>query len=246
MSLKNHLPYKLLKSIRTLIFALFILTDIINANNQNIINTHTLNNFFDNDKSIEICGDKYLARTKSGEVLLSSDLGYNWSKLNIGKISKIISFENTEINKSREKLKNGNKFNFEFLKNLLAKKIKKENLEHEIKLNIAEENIVFINDEGKILFSKNCGFEFLNNVEKYQNEFNSALDKKVIVKDFVFHPFNQQKGIVIAYDDESRIFEDFAEKKLIQIFLTENFGKNFRKIQSINNEELQKYYDFTW
>lgn len=243
---------KLPKSIRTSIFIIFTLLNIINTNSQNTINLHSLNDFIDDFKGIEICGDKYLTRTKSGDVLLSSDLGFNWSKLSLSKISKIISFENSENFKSKEKFISGNKFNFDFLKNLLTKKSESKEFKSEIKLSTPIENTVFISDDGKIFFSKNCGFDFLNenslsDKTGTKEEPSSNLDSKLLVKDFVFHPDNQEKGIVIAYDDEGGIFQETRlDKGLVQVFLTENFGKTFRRIHSFNNEELKRFSDFTW
>jgi len=186
ISLKN------IKCIRTYIFLIFSIINLIKSNSQNTIKLDSLNNFIDDFTGIEVCGDKFLTRTESGEVLLSSDLGYNWSKLSLGKINKVISFENTEINKAREKFTRGNKFNYEFLKNLLVKKSKNEDFTSEIKLSNPQENTVFITNEGEIFFSKNCGFDFLNeNLGKNGfNELHAGLGKKVIVKDFVFHPDN--------------------------------------------------------
>lgn len=244
---KYCISLKLSKTTKTSMFMLFFIVNILQASSLNTINLHSLNDFIDNDESIEICGDKYLTKTKSGEVLLSIDMGNNWTKLNIGKISKIISFESTNLNKRKEKFKSGNKYNLEFLENLLSKINQKENLENQIKLSLPEENIVFINEDGKILLSKNCGFEFLNlNQNKFLNEFNKSLEKNVIAKDFVFHPYDQNKGIVIAFTDQGDIFEDAVERSLIEVFLTENFGKTFKKIQSFNNQDLKKYSDFAW
>ncbi len=234
-SFPNNSIYKLL-----LISICFIF-----LTNQNNINFHNLNGFIEN---IEICGDKYLSLSETGEVHMSIDLGYNWTKLeNIQKIKKIISFEGSNINKEREKFKKRNKYTYDFLKNLLLKKLKNENYQNDIKLSVPEENSVFITENGEIIFSKNCGFDQLEKSNEKISELNPKFNENIIVKDYIFHPYNQENGLIIAYDDENNFFDEDKQKiENFQVFLTENFGKTFKRIKTNNNEELKRFVDFTW
>jgi len=235
-------------NIRYIMFYLYIIINfsLLKFSQPNIINIYNINEFIDFN-GLEICGDKYLAKTKSGEVYISTDLGYNWRALEgLTNVRKIVSFENSDLNKFREKYKNGNKFSNEFLKSMFMKKIKKEKFENYMKLNIPEENTAFITFEGKIIFSRDCGLDMFQSIkDKKIYNFN----EKLLVRDFIFHPYEQEKGFIIAFDQEEKIYgfnNNIKDLRFIEIYLTENFGKTFRKIQSFNHEELKKYTDFKW
>lgn len=208
-----------------------------------------LNSFIDN--KFEICGDKYMARTETGEVYVSTDLGANWIKIkSLAKIKKIKIFENQEIIQRRDVYNNKSENNLDFIRKYFYKKSKNEEFDIQPS-NSNSGNVVFITNQGKIIFSKKCGLDLFDKDFIYAND---IIKSNLRVQDYYFHPIQKDKGVIIANDSHQSIIYgssnlDSGEKNNLdikEIYLTKNFGQSFKRLEYTNDQEQLNVFDFKW
>jgi hypothetical protein len=215
----------------------------LQINSQQNIRNLNVKSFFEYNT---MCGDKFLAKTFNGEIYITTDQSNNWKKIEIlPKIKTIKTFESTKLKGKKQNKKNPK---FTFLKNLfILRFLKNENLQNYFKLQIHNENIVFITIKGEIIFSTQCGLDLLKKKTLAEN---SYFDNDRYVEDFIFHPFDQNKGIIICKEETINIFTSKDQQNssniLKDIYLIDNFGKIFHKIESQKQGNFNKIYDLIW
>jgi len=238
----NKINFKL-KFISLMHLLSIVMIFLLGINSQQNIKILNVKSFFEQNI---ICGDKFLAKTFDGEIYISTDFANNWQKIDI--LSSIKKIKNFEASKLKEKKHNKKNPEFTFIKNLFIKRfLKNENLENYFKLQTHNENVVFITIKGEIVFSAQCGLDLLNKKTLAEN---LNFDNDRHVEDFIFHPINKDKGIIICKDDSQNIFlnkeEQNSSRFLKDVYLTKDFGKSFHKIESLKHENLRKFYNLNW